>query len=107
MQVLLLPEHFRQPIELQVVKRKEDAHVRAETLNSTIFSAIGQTEPHDADELEDSTLPEEVSKANQKDKLYSVICSHLEDFTKHAKSEGVKLKSCRVSKGLLMKRNQL
>lgn len=104
-------EHFGQligrPIKLQVVKEKEDVHVHAETLNSTTPSAVRQQELYETKNAESTTLSKKVSNANQKDDLYNSICAHLEDSTKHAKPEDVKLKGCRISKGLLMKRNQL
>lgn len=107
MQVLLLLEHFGQPIELQVVKGKEDTHACTKTPNSTTPSIVRQWEPHEANNLGNTTLPKEVSKANQKDDSYISIRAHLNDPTKYAKPEGIKLKSCRISKSLLMKRNQL
>lgn len=111
MQVMLSPERFRQPIkqpiELQVVKGKKNAHTYAKTPNFTTPSTVGQLEPRGIDKPKDSTLLKKVSKANQKNDSYSSICAHLEDPTKHTKSKSVKLKGCRVSKSLLMKKNQL
>ena len=64
MQILLPPECFRQPIKLPVVEKKEDARTCAKTSNSTTPSAVRKSEPYGTDKLEDSTLPEKVSKAN-------------------------------------------
>ena len=109
---MLLPskcfgQPIKQPIKLQIVEGKENAHACAETPNFTTLSAVGQSELRGMDKPKDSILSKEASKANQKNNSYSSIHIHLEDFTKHAKPESVKLKGCRVSKGLLMKRNQL
>lgn len=110
MQVLLPPERFEQSIELQPIEKsgtETEDPPNTETPNPVgQSSAVGQQEPHEA-ENSNATLPEEVSNANRKDDSYISIRAHLEDPTKHAKPDGVKLKGCRVSEGLLMKGNQL
>lgn len=44
--------------------------------------------------------------ANQKDDWYANICTHLENPATYAKLEDFKLRGCRVSKSLLIKKNQ-
>lgn len=84
--------------------------MHAKTPNLVTFSTIRQWELHKAENLkisESATLSEKVNMANQRDDSYISIRAHLEDPTKYTKPESVKLKSCRVSKGLLIKENQL
>lgn len=45
--------------------------------------------------------------ANRKDDWYASIRAYLGNPTMHAKPEDVKIRGCRMSKGLLMKENQL
>lgn len=80
--------------------------MHVETPNPVISSAIEQRKLHEVENSKGTTLLEEVSNANLKDDLYNSIRAYLKDFTEHAKPEGIKLKGCRVSKGLLMKKNQ-
>ena len=44
-------------------------------------------------------------QANQKENLYASIYAYLKDSKAHAKLESVKLKDCKVSEGLLMRKN--
>lgn len=39
--------------------------------------------------------------------MYASIYAYLEDFKVHAKPKSIKLKDCKVSKGLLIRENQL
>lgn len=106
--VLLPPECFQQSAKLQLIEKNEkEDQPSAKIPNPKTPSTVEQSEPRDSDKLKDLTLPENIMQANQKENLYTSICVYLEDLEAHAKPEGIKLKSCRVSKGLLMKRNQL
>ena len=99
--MLLPPKHFEQSIELYLIEENETK----DPLNTKTLNLIGQQKPHEA-ENSNATLPKEVSNANQKDDLYISFCTHLEDLIKYAKPDSVKLKDCKISKGLLMKKNQ-
>lgn len=103
--MLLPPEHFEQSVKLQPIKEKE----KKNSSNTKTLNPIGQSNPVEQTRLseENSILPKQVMNANQKDNLFTNICAYLKDPTMHAKSEGIKLKGCRVSKGLLIKENQL
>ena len=107
MQVLLPPEWFQQVIELQPIEKNDN---KKENLPSTKTpNPVGQLDPigQTRSSEEDSTLPEQVMNANQKDGWYTSICAHLKNPTTHAKPEDIKIKGYRMSKGLLMKENQL
>lgn len=73
--------------------------------NLTTSSAIRQAELLKTSNSNNSTLSEKDIEANQKDNLCANIYAHFEDFKVHAKPESLKLKSCRVSKSLLIKEN--
>ena len=104
MQVLLPPKHFGKSIELQPIEENEEY-----LPNTKIPNPVGQPDPVGQTESneKDSTLPEQVMQANQKENLYTSICAYLKDLGVHAKPEGVKLKDCRVNKNLLMQKDQL
>lgn len=81
------------------------------TTNHGTSNTVRQQEPHEAAEnsknSKETTLPEEVNNVNQNNDLYISIYAYLEDPTKQTKSDGIKLKSCMTSEGLLIKGNQL
>lgn len=81
--------------------------MHVETPNLVISSAVEQRKLHEVENSKGTTLLEEVNNANRKNNLYNSIQAYLKDLIKHAKPEGIKLKGYRVSKGLLMKKNQL
>ena len=106
--VLLLPEHFQQSVELQPIEKNEKRdQSSAKTSNFTTLSVVEQLKPCDTDKLENSTLPEKVMQANQKEDLYASICAYLKDSKAYAKPESIKLEGCTVNKSLVMKENQL
>ena len=106
-QVLLPPEYFGKSVELQPIEENKEYLpniktpnlVGQETLNLIGQSdLVGQTESN----KKNSTLPEWVMQANQKENLYTSICAYLKDSEVHAKPKSIKLKDCRVNKSLLM-----
>lgn len=104
MQVLLPPECFQLAVELQSIE-KNKYPPSAKTFNSTTSSAVEQQKLYENENSESMTLFKVINKANQKDNLYISIHAHLKDPTKHAKPNSIKLKDCKVSEGLLIKRN--
>ena len=83
MQVLLPPEHFGKSIELQLSKENEEYLPNIKTPNPVGQpDPVGQTESN----KKDSTLPEQVMQANQKENSYASICAYLKNPEVHAKT---------------------
>ena len=110
--MLLLLERFQQAVELQPIKKNKNKNEKEDlpstkTLDCKTSSAVEQSELHASDELKDSTLLEEIMQVNQKEDSYNNIKAYLEDSKVYAKPYNIKIKGCKTSEGLLMKRIQL
>ena len=95
MQMLLPPERFEHVVNLEPIEVGNSP-------NDHTTSAADPAEPHG----DHSTLPEEIQDANRADKLCIRIRAYLEAPSKRAKPT-VHLNSCRISNGLLMKKDRL
>ena len=73
MQMLLPSERFGKSVELQPIEENEEYSPNTKTPNSVGQpDPVGQTESNE----EDSTLPEQVMQANQKENSYASICAY-------------------------------
>ena len=95
MQMLLPPERFEHVVNLQPIEVENE-----NSPNEDITSAVDPAEPNE----NHSTLPEEVKSANRVDDLCTEICAYLEAPSNREKPT-THLNSCRISSGLLMKKD--
>lgn len=104
--MLLLSKHFEQLIKLQLIeKNKNKEPSSTESPNPTTSNVVKQAEPLKTCNLKDSTLPEKIIKANQKDNLCTNIHAYLKNLKMHVKPEDLRLKDYKMSKDLLIKEN--
>ena len=99
MQTLLPRERFEHVVNLQPIEVGNSP-------NEDITSAVDPTEPQTEPHANLSTLPEEIKEDNRVDELCIQIREYLKDPSKRARPT-IHVSSCRISNGLLMKRNQM
>ena len=100
MQTLLPRKRFEHVVNLKPIE-VENRNSLNEDITSAADPAKPHTEPHEL-----STLPEEIKEANKADELCIQIREYLESPSKRARPT-THLNSCRISNGLLMKRDHI
>lgn len=102
--ILLPPEYSEHTVNLQPIEVKNLLSFK--TFNEDITNIVNPAELHAKPHTEYSTFPDKIKNTNQTDNLCTQIRAYIDILSKQAKFI-VPLNSCRISNGLLVKKNRL